>query len=147
MDNDINRADYRSVCIILGVASPSLLSKGYKSGCGIIRDSIPTQYCNMCKYGIPPDYKVQHGGKDVDTPSAAPPDHPHAALDDLIRDLRRLRVETGSLVCLGCGHEHNCPIHGCAIINKAIAVLETCAGLLSGRKEVSDCQDPNNAAK
>lgn len=69
------------------------------------------------------------------------------ALDDLIRDLRRMRVETGSLVCIGCGHEHNCSIHGCAIISKAIAVLETCAGLLPGRKGVPDCQDPNNAAK
>ena len=69
------------------------------------------------------------------------------ALDGLIRDLRRLRVETGSLVCLGCRHEHNCSIHGCAILSKAIAVLETCAGLLPGRKGVSDCQDPNNAAK
>lgn len=79
--------------------------------------------------------------------SDPPQDPPRAALDDLIRDLRRLRVQTGSLVCLGCGHEHNCSIHGCAIINKAVAVLESCAGLLYGRKGVSDCQDPNNAAK
>lgn len=61
--------------------------------------------------------------------------------------LSRIKVQTGSLVCLGCRHEHNCSIHGCAIISKAIAVLETCAGLLPGRKGVPDCQDPNNAAK
>ena len=34
--------------------------------------------------------------------------------------LRRLRVETGSLVCFGCGHEHNCGEHGCAVIREAI---------------------------
>lgn len=43
---------------------------------------------------------------------------------DLIRALRRIKVETGSLVCLGCGHEHNCSTHGCAVINEAIARLE-----------------------
>lgn len=35
-----------------------------------------------------------------------------------------LGVETGSLVCLGCGYEHNCGIHGCAILRKTIACLE-----------------------
>ena len=34
----------------------------------------------------------------------------------LIKALHRLKVETGSIACLGCGHEHNCGIHGCAII-------------------------------
>lgn len=43
---------------------------------------------------------------------------------DLIRALRRIKVETGSLVCLGCGHEHNCSIYGCAVINAAIDRLE-----------------------
>lgn len=42
---------------------------------------------------------------------------------DLIKALRRIAVETGSLVCLGCGHEHDCSVHGCAIINKAAARL------------------------
>lgn len=44
--------------------------------------------------------------------------------NDLIRALRRIKVETGSLVCLGCGHEHNCSTHGCAVINKAVKRLE-----------------------
>lgn len=39
------------------------------------------------------------------------------------RLIRRLKVETGSLVCLGCGEEHNCGIHGCARITKALEVL------------------------
>ncbi len=44
-------------------------------------------------------------------------------IDDLISALSQLRVETGSLACLGCGHEHNCSTSGCAIIREAIEVL------------------------
>lgn len=44
--------------------------------------------------------------------------------EDLLAALRRLKVETGSLVCVGCGYEHNCGIHGCAILQKTIAWLE-----------------------
>lgn len=43
---------------------------------------------------------------------------------ELIAALRRLKVETGSLVCVGCGYEHDCGIHGCAILRKTIAWLE-----------------------
>ncbi len=43
---------------------------------------------------------------------------------ELIAALRRLKVETGSLVCVGCGYEHNCGIHGCAILRKMIAWME-----------------------
>lgn len=43
---------------------------------------------------------------------------------ELIAALRRMNVETGSLVCLGCGYEHNCGVHGCAILRKTIAWLE-----------------------
>lgn len=38
---------------------------------------------------------------------------------DRIHALRRLSVETGSLACLGCGYEHNCSVHGCAIMREA----------------------------
>lgn len=44
--------------------------------------------------------------------------------EDLLAALRRLKVQTGSLVCLGCGYEHNCGIHGCAILREAIAFVE-----------------------
>lgn len=44
--------------------------------------------------------------------------------NDLIAALRRLKVQTGSLACLGCGRENNCGIHGCAILRKAIAFVE-----------------------
>ena len=39
---------------------------------------------------------------------------------ELVNALRRLKVETRSLACLGCGHEHNCGVSGCAIIREAI---------------------------
>lgn len=44
--------------------------------------------------------------------------------DQLIDALRKMQVETGSLVCLGCGQEHNCGVHGCAIIREAVEQLE-----------------------
>ena len=45
-------------------------------------------------------------------------------VQELIDALRRMQVETGSLVCLGCGYEHNCGIHGCAVLNEAADRLE-----------------------
>lgn len=44
--------------------------------------------------------------------------------NDLLQALVRLRVETGSLACLGCGHEHNCSTHGCAILRAAAYLIE-----------------------
>lgn len=44
--------------------------------------------------------------------------------EDLLAALRRLKVQTGSLACLGCGWEHNCGIHGYAILREAIAFVE-----------------------
>lgn len=41
-----------------------------------------------------------------------------------LQALRRLKVQTGSLACLGCGHEHNCSTHGCAILRNAVEHLE-----------------------
>lgn len=38
---------------------------------------------------------------------------------ELISAIRRLKVETGSLACMGCGHEHNCGVSGCAVMQKA----------------------------
>lgn len=35
---------------------------------------------------------------------------------ELIESMKRLKVQTGSLACLGCAHEDNCGIHGCAIL-------------------------------
>ena len=44
--------------------------------------------------------------------------------NDLLEALARLRVETGSLACLGCGREHNCSTHGCQILREAADQLE-----------------------
>lgn len=44
--------------------------------------------------------------------------------EDRLAALRRLKVETGSLVCLGCGYEHNCGVHGCRILRETITRLE-----------------------
>lgn len=43
--------------------------------------------------------------------------------DELIKALEHLKVQTGSLACLGCGHEHNCGVHGCAIAREAAVRL------------------------
>lgn len=44
--------------------------------------------------------------------------------EDILIALRRLKVETGSLVCMGCGREHDCGIHGCRIIREAAELIE-----------------------
>ncbi len=43
---------------------------------------------------------------------------------ELIANLRRLKVQTGSVACLGCGYEHNCSVHGCRIMRVAADRLE-----------------------
>lgn len=44
--------------------------------------------------------------------------------EELLEALRRMAPETGSLNCLGCGHEHSCSTHGCAICREAIELIE-----------------------
>lgn len=44
--------------------------------------------------------------------------------NDLLEALARLRVETGSLACLGCGREHNCSTKGCRILREAAELIE-----------------------
>jgi hypothetical protein len=43
---------------------------------------------------------------------------------ELIKALKAIKVEIGSLACEGCGHEHNCGVHGCAIMRSAADRLE-----------------------
>lgn len=40
--------------------------------------------------------------------------------DKLITALKQLKVETGSLACLGCGYADHCSTHGCAILRAAV---------------------------
>ncbi len=65
---------------------------------------------------------------------------PKQVVDDnsLLRAMRRLRVEMGSLICLECGYENNCGVHGCAIMRKAadrIEELRTNEARLRGNRE------------
>ena len=44
--------------------------------------------------------------------------------EEILTALRRLKVETGSLACMGCGREHDCGIHGCRIAREAAELIE-----------------------
>lgn len=52
-----------------------------------------------------------------------------------MRAMRTLKVKTGSLVCLGCGWEHNCSTQGCAILRNAV---EHMAASLSSYDHLSE---------
>lgn len=56
-------------------------------------------------------------------------------MDDktLLYALRKLKVETGSLACMNCGREHNCGVHGCAIMREAAERIE---GLLKNEAQL-----------
>ena len=45
-------------------------------------------------------------------------------VNTIVELLRKMKIETGGLVCLGCGHEHSCSLHGCAILREAADTLE-----------------------
>ena len=42
---------------------------------------------------------------------------------DEMCQLHRLAIERRPEACLGCGIEHNCSVHGCAVIRKALRLL------------------------
>ena len=46
----------------------------------------------------------------------------------LIRALKTLSVETGSLACLGCEYVDECSIKGCALIREAIDMIKETRG-------------------
>lgn len=48
---------------------------------------------------------------------------PEMNREQVIKNLRRLKVQTGSLACIGCECEDGCSINGCAIIGDAIRLL------------------------
>ena len=57
-----------------------------------------------------------------------PMDLKEVATEDLVAMLRHVSVETGSLTCLGCGHEHSCGTRGCALIREAADRLDALRG-------------------
>ena len=42
---------------------------------------------------------------------------------DEFRQLHRLAIERRPEACFGCGMEHDCSVHGCAVIRKALQLL------------------------
>lgn len=44
--------------------------------------------------------------------------------EQVIVDLKRISVQD-ELRCLGCGREHNCSLHGCAIIRDAVDLIQS----------------------
>ena len=54
---------------------------------------------------------------------------------ELITARRRVSVETGSIACFGCGHEHNCGTCGCAIIREAADKLQAVAEFCERRSD------------
>lgn len=59
---------------------------------------------------------------------------------ELIAALRRLKVETGCIACLGCGYEHDCGVHGCAVMRAAAERLEQLTSTV-GRQEMMVYRD------
>ena len=63
---------------------------------------------------------------------------------ELVKALRRLKVETGSMACLGCGHEHNCGIHGCALLRQAAdRIANQSTHILALQKEIEGLRAQN----
>lgn len=44
--------------------------------------------------------------------------------EEIVKALRRVRVETGSLACMGCGYEQSCGVHGCRIMREGLDLIE-----------------------
>ena len=51
---------------------------------------------------------------------------------EIVRNLRRLKIQTGGIQCLGCGYEHDCSIHGCCIMREAAALIEEQTARITG---------------
>lgn len=48
--------------------------------------------------------------------------------EEILKQLRRSMVQTGSLACLGCGYEHSCSVHGCRIMREAADLIKKLTG-------------------
>ena len=58
-----------------------------------------------------------------------------------LRAVKRMKVETGSMVCWGCGFEHNCSVHGCAILRNAAEHMEAALANIDHLHALLDQQD------
>jgi hypothetical protein len=43
--------------------------------------------------------------------------------EELTRMLRRLAIEKRPFACIGCGLEHRCSLHGCAVLKRSAEIL------------------------
>ena len=57
---------------------------------------------------------------------------------EILAALSHLKVQTGSLACLGCGYEHNCGVHGCTILREAAGLIERQAKELAGLRSARE---------
>ena len=60
--------------------------------------------------------------------------------EEIVKWLRAKKVETGSLLCLGCGHEHNCGICGCAVMRAAADAMENLQTVNSALHQIAEKQ-------
>ena len=67
---------------------------------------------------------------------------------ELIKQLKRISIlEDPKLRCLGCGHEHSCSLHGCAIIKAAAERLEELVSSLDTKaKPLPLCRMPQSGS-
>lgn len=62
---------------------------------------------------------------------------------ELVRALKTMSIETGGIICLGCGHEHGCGVHGCAVLKEAAKRIMEAAKV--NRSEIPNgSEKPNN---
>lgn len=63
---------------------------------------------------------------------------------ELVSAIRRLKVETGSLACMGCGHEHNCGVSGCAVMREAAdRIANQSTHIAALQKEIENLRGQN----
>ena len=62
-------------------------------------------------------------------------------VNTIVKLLRKMKIETGSLACLGCGYEHGCSLHGCAILREAADALERMSAWISVDERLPDDED------
>ena len=65
--------------------------------------------------------------------------------EEIVKWLRSKKVETGSLLCLDCGHEHNCGIHGCAVMRAAADAMENLQTENAALHQIAEKQAVMNA--
>ena len=64
--------------------------------------------------------------------------------EEIVKWLRSKKVETGSLLCLGCGHENKCGIHGCAVMRSAADAMENLMTENSALHQIAEKQADMN---